>query len=379
MHLITSLDTGGAEMMLYKLVARSDREKIRHVVVSLVGVGPIGESIAALGIPVHSLNMRRGIPDPRAAARLVGVLRSVAPDVLQTWLYHADLLGLLGGALVRVPVVWNIRSSFNIYDLGALVAIVAKASARLSPFPAAVVTNSEAAKKLHTQIGYHPREWLVIPNGFDLQSFVPNMTARRAVRQELGLPDDALLIGLVARFDPLKDHRTFLRAAAMLREQWPEAHFVLVGQGVTASNEALRETIAANGLRDRVHLLGERADIPTLTAAFDIATCSSYGESFPNAVGEAMACAVPCVVTDVGDARRIVGETGRVVSPRNASELAAAWDELLDLGAEGRQELGRLARDRIETHYGLDAVVRQYEALYERLSRRGPPATGHAS
>jgi glycosyltransferase involved in cell wall biosynthesis len=178
---------------------------------------------------------------------------------------------------------------------------------------------------------------------------------------------------LVARFDPLKDHRTFLRAAAMLRERWPDAHFVLVGQGVTESNEVLRETIAANGLRDRVHLLGERSDIPTLTAAFDIATCSSYGESFPNAVGEAMACAVPCVVTDVGDAKRIVGETGLVVSPRNAPALAAAWGELLELGAEGRQELGRQARDRIETNYGLDAIVRQYEALYARLARSETP------
>jgi glycosyltransferase involved in cell wall biosynthesis len=370
LHLITGLEIGGAEIMLYKLVAHADRGRFQHAVVSMLEVGPVGERIEAIGLPVYTLGMRRGVPNPRALFRLLGVLRRTKPDVVQTWLYHADLLGLLGASLTRVPVAWNIRTSFH-SDLGPVVALLAKLCARLSAFPSAVVTNSEAARDLHTSLGYRPREWLVIPNGFDVRDFAPDASARPAVRQELGLSGDALLIGFVARFHPQKDHHTFLQAARILSEQSPEPQFVLVGRHVTADNKELRELVAADGLRERVHLLSERADIPRLTAALDIATSSSaFGESFPNVVGEAMACAVPCVVTDVGDAARIVGDTGRVVPPKDAPALALAWRELIDLGPKGRRELGLRARVRVEERYSLDSVVRQYETLYERLAKR---------
>jgi glycosyltransferase involved in cell wall biosynthesis len=371
LHLITSLDTGGTEMMLYKLVAHSDPTTFRHVIVSLAGFGPVGEKIAALGVPVHALSMRRGVPDPRALTRLVGVIRRVRPDVVQTWLYHADLLGLLGVTLarLRVPVIWNIRSAIDVDDLGRGVATVARLCTRLSRLPVAIVTNSEAAKALHARLGYQPKEWVIIPNGFDTERFVPDESKRDPVRNELGLAAGALLIGLVARFDPLKDHATFLRAAGLLGQLCEEPHFVLIGRGITSTNTALRERVEASGVGHRVHLLGERVDIPRLTAALDVATCSSYGESFPNIIGEAMACAVPCVVTDVGDAAQIVGDTGRVVPPREPPALAVAWRELIELGPEGRRELGRRARARVEERYSLDSVVRQYEALYERLAR----------
>jgi glycosyltransferase involved in cell wall biosynthesis len=282
-------------------------------------------------------------------------------------------------ALSRVPVVWNIRSAIDVNELGPVVAVLARLCARLSRVPAAVVTNSDAAKVLHTRIGYRPRQWLVIPNGFDTERFAPDVTARRDVRRELGLPADALLIGLVARFDPLKDHQSLLRAAGLLRRQLKGPHFVLVGRDITMSNSELREWIEASGVGDRVHLLGERADIPRLTAALDIATCSSYGESFPNIIGEAMACAVPCAVTDVGDAARIVGDTGRVVPPKDAPALASAWQELIELGPEGRRELGLRARARVEERYSLDSVVRQYETLYGRLVKRDLGVAGRST
>lgn len=368
LHLITGLDTGGAEMMLYKLVAHSDRQRFRHVVVSLLEVGTIGKRIEEIGIPVHTLHMHRGRANPLALVRLLAALRNTNPDILQTWLYHSDLLGWMAASLMQVPLIWNIRTSFH-RDLGLTVAVVAKLCARLSYFPAAVVTNSEAARELHTELGYRPKEWLSIPNGFEIDRFGPSAAARQIVRQELGLPSDAILIGLIARYHPQKDHRTFLRAASLLIQNRPEVHFVLVGQGVTADNASLRESIGVTGLQDQLHLLGERKDTPTLNAAFDIATCSSaFGESFPNVVGEAMACAVPCVVTDVGDAAHVVGDTGLVVPPQNALALAAAWQKLLDLGLNGRIELGQKARVRVEEAYRLDMVVRQYEALYERIA-----------
>lgn len=367
LHLITGLSAHGAETMLYKLVARSDRGRFRHVVVSLTNVGTLGERLTALGVPLYTLGMRRGLPNPAAALRFLTLLRRVSPDVVQTWLYHADLLGLLS-LLVRrgrVPVVWNIRSSYH----PGLKSAVAKLCARLSALPTVVVVNSEAGRAIHADLGYHPRRWELIPNGFDLQTLAPDAAARESVRRELGLPGDARLIGLVARLDPQKDHRTFVQAAGILSRRRPEVHFLLVGQGITLKNTTLRQIIEAEGLLGKVHLLGERQDIHRLNAALDIASLSSvYGEGFPNVVGEAMACGVPCVVTDVGDSATIVGDTGRVVPLRDPHALAAAWQELLELGAEEGLALQRRARERIETFFSLDRIVRQYEEMYARLA-----------
>src|SRR4051794_31106550 len=359
-HLITGLDTGGAETMLANLLEGSDRTRIRHVVLSLTDVGAVGRRIADLGVPVHALHMRPGFPDPRSVVRLLALLRRVRPDVIQTWMYHADLFGTVGAAMTDTPVVWNIRSSVDVAELGPVVALIARTLARLSRIPAVVISNSAAGQARHTQLGYRPKQWLVIPNGFDLERFAPDAEARRSVRAELGVGPDTVLIGLVARFDPLKDHATFLRAAGIQAQRSPETHFVLVGQGVTVSNDALWQTATAQGLQDRIHLLGQRSDIPRLTAALDIATCSSYGESFPNVIGEAMSCAVPCVVTDVGDAARLVGDTGQVVPPRDATSLADAWQRLLDLEADQRRKLGEAARERVAEHFSLTSVVRQY-------------------
>jgi glycosyltransferase involved in cell wall biosynthesis len=372
LHLISSLNTGGAQRMLCKLVARSDRTRFRHVVVSLIEPGPVGKTIADLGIPVHHLDMQRGVPDPRAVIRLRAMLRREVPDVLQTWMYHADLVGFLAAVPLRMPIAWNIRGSLH-ENPGLAISAVIKLCARVSRFLAVVVTNSDAARVQLTELGYLPKRWVLIPNGFDLAEFIPNSSARQAVRRDLELPAEAVLIGSVARFHPQKDHRTFLKAASLLGRQWPELHFVLVGRDVTPSNTTLQEWIEDEGLGDRVYLLGERTDIPSLTASLDIATCSSaYGEGFPNVIGEAMSCGVPCVVTNVSDLADIVGDTGVVVPPRDAEALAAAWNQLLQLGPERRRELGARARDRVGTHYSLDLVVRQYEELYEQLEGRHP-------
>ena len=364
LHLITSLGAGGAETMLYKLVAHSDRARFRHLVVSMIADGPLAEEIARCEVPVYTLGMRRGVPNPAAAIRFLLLLRHLRPDVVQTWLYHADLLGTLGALVTRVPVVWNIRSSFH-YGLRSP---ISRACVRLSGVPAAVVVNSEAGRAVHAALGYRPRRWEVIPNGFTLPEAAGGEEARASVRRELGLPHGAPLIGLVARFDPLKDHETFLRAAGLLCREKPDTHFLLAGNGVTSANPTLCEIIAAEGLGARVHLLGERQDVPRLTAALDIATSSSYAESFPTVVGEAMACGIPCAVTDVGDSAHIVGDTGVVVPPRQPEALAAGWRQLLELSPDERRALGWRARARVEQLFALDRVVRQYEELYERVA-----------
>jgi glycosyltransferase involved in cell wall biosynthesis len=369
LHLITGLQAHGAEMMLYKLVAHSDRARFRHVVVSMTGEGALGEQIKALDIPLYSLGMRRGLANPIAAVRFLILLRRVAPDVVQTWLYHADLLGLCGALALRIPVVWNIQAS---YHLG-LKSLPSKLCARLSSLPATVIVNSEEGRAIHARFGYHPKRWAVLPNGFDTRQFVPDKQAREAVRRELNLPDGAVLIGMMARFDPQKDHRTFFHAARVISQQNPMAYFLLAGREMTLENAVIRQLVDEGKLHARTFLLGERFDMPRLTAALDIASLSStFGEGFPGVVCEAMACEVPCVVTNIGASGSMVGDTGRVVPPRNPQALAAAWQELLRLPTGERAALGRRARERVKVLYSLEKIVQQYEEIYEGLAGRVP-------
>ncbi|HLV78790.1 MAG TPA: glycosyltransferase [Chthonomonadaceae bacterium] len=370
-HIITGLDTGGAERMLAKLLSGLDRQRFALEVLSLTDIGPVGKGIQEQGIPVRALGMRRGVPDPAGLLRLAGWLRRGRPRIVQTWMYHADLIGGLAGMLAgQKRIAWNIRHSDLAANSKRSTIWTARACARLSRLvPARIVCCSHASQRVHAALGYAAEKMVVIPNGFDLSAYHPDPAARRAVRQELGLPEDAPLIGLIARFDPQKDHETFAQAAGLLRQRRPKAHFLLCGDGIEESNARLAGWIEAAGAGDRCLLLGRRADIPRLAAALDILTSSSaYGEGFPNVVGEAMACGVPCVVTDVGDSAQIVGETGMVVPIRAPERLAAAWEEWIAAGTEERARRGQAARCRVEAHFSLPAIVGRYTQFYEELA-----------
>ena len=238
----------------------------------------------------------------------------------------------------------------------------------ISQYPNQIILVSQNIKSQHEALGYCSEKSLVIDNGFDTSLFKPSVEARLTVRAELGLPPESFLIGLMARYHPMKDHNNFLRAAALLLKEFPEVYFILIGSGVDRENQVLHQLIQDLGLFNRIHLLGERSDMPRLAAALDIASlASAYGEAFPMVIGEAMSCGVPCAVTDVGDSARIVDNTGRVVSPRDAEALANAWKELIEVGIEGREALGRAARARIIESFSLESVVAKYEAVYESL------------
>lgn len=371
-HIITGLTRGGAETMLYRLLSRVDRGRFESSVVCLKEEGPMTERIRALGIPVHSLNLRARLLDAPGLLRLRGLLKTVRPDLVQTWLYHADLLGGLATKLTgSIPVVWGIRMSrLEPPGIKRSTILAARVCARLSRrLPARIVCCSESGLRTHAAIGYDATKMTVIPNGFDVESFCPDPRARESVRSELGITPSAPVAGLVARFHPQKDHAGFLRAALRLAGRIPDSSFLLAGHGIDWKNSMLRDAIESAGHRDRFRLIGPRDDVARLCAAFDVAvSSSSYGEGFPNAVGEAMACGVPCVVTDVGDSAWVVGDTGRVVPPRDSEALAAAVGELLSMSPGERKELGKVARRRIVEHFELSSVVHRYEQLYLELT-----------
>lgn len=355
--------------MLYKLVT-NDRF-FKHSVVSMMDIGSVGDKIRTAGIPIYTLKMHRGVPDPWAIWRLMILLSKEKPEILQTWMSHANLLGLIVGKLVKVPyIVWGIRNSnLDPQKSKKMTIRVTKWCARLSRFSSAIVSCSDVGRKVHIVLGYRPDKIRVIPNGFDLEIFKPDGNAQKKIRDELGLSRNTILIGLMARFDPQKNHANFLQAATILGRYFPNVHFILCGDGVIPDNKNLFRLVQQSKITNRVHLLGRREDMPKITAALNIASSSSssYGEGFANVIGEAMSCGVPCVVTDVGDSALIVGDTGIVVPPQNPLALAEAWHKMIEMGHKGRRQLGRAARKRIEEKFSLSEIVNQYKSLYKEL------------
>lgn len=377
MHVINDLSVGGAEMMLYKLLSGADSGRFRHAVVSLGRRSVLDERVEALGVPVHNIGMRPARPPaPREVARLASVVRRLDPELIHGWMYHGSLAAQLARATAarRAPTVWSIHSCNDDLTLEKrMTSAIIRLCARLSRRPARIIYVAAESRHRHEAMGYSAGRALVIPNGFDTTRFAPSSEARAAVRAELGVSEDHLLIGLIGRFHPMKDHINFLRAAALLSEDYHAARFLLVGREVDDANPTLRGLVASYGLEGRTHLLGERDDVHRLTAALDICSLSSsYGESFPLVVGEAMACGVPCVVTDVGDAGMLVGATGLVVPTQDSEALAEAWRELIRLGPPGRVQLGEAARERIRENFQLASVIARYEALYREVLRERP-------
>lgn len=374
-HVITGLEVGGAEMMLYRLVTRLHPAEIACVVVSLQGEGEIGRRLRARGVPVHALGMRPGVPDPLKVLALARLIRRERADVVQTWMYHADLVGGLAARLARVPVAWCLQNStLDPARSRRRTRAVARACAWLSrTLPSRIVSCSHVAVDVHVRIGYARERMVVIPNAFDLDELRPLPGARDDVRRELGVPGGTALVGSFARFDPQKDHPTLAAAAGLLCARRDDVRIVLTGRGMSADNVELRGMLEGARVTERVHLLGLRDDVPRLMAAMDLVTTSSAsGEALPLVVGEAMACGVPCVVTDVGDSAHLVGDTGRVAPPRDPEALARAWEEVLALAPAEREALGRRARQRIALHFDLRRVAAAHADLYRSLA----PAAG---
>ena len=381
MHVIGSLDVGGAETVLSRLVEGDREESISHTVVSLKPGGALRASLEAAGIPVLDLGMCGKPSAFRGLVRLIRAIRTKRPDVVHSWLYHADLLATVALTLsvrrAATRLIWGIRCSdmdmnryarSNRYILKALVSLSSRADL--------VLCNSNAGRVAHERLGYCPPQWRVIANGFDLHRFAPLPVERMAVRSELRLKEASFVVGMCARVDPMKDHDNFVKAAAMFAETAPEARFVLIGAGTDEPGSPLDGCIAASGIATRFVRLGLRQDICRLHAALDIATLSSISEGFPNVLAEAMACGVPCVATDVGDSASIIGDTGLIVPPRDAEALAAAWNKLRNEGHDGRATRGAAARRRVESRYALTTMIDAYRSLYRELVVRGSTPSG---
>jgi glycosyltransferase involved in cell wall biosynthesis len=368
---ITGLNVGGAENVLFKILERIDRSVYLPHVISLTTLGEVGARIQALGIPVEALGMQANILSILSKFyRLIMRMHTLKPDIVHTWLYHADVLGGLAARLTGVKkIAWSLHNG-NMYKSLSFFSkkIALPLCAFFSKFvPNKIVSCSQSAICFHAGIGYPIKKMTLITNGFDLAEYKPNPFSKAKLCAELNIDKQTPLIGIIGRFHPIKNHAGFLEVAFLLSQNLPETHFVFVGAGLDENNAMLVETAKRYEIMEKVHYLGLRDDMPYIISGLDVVASSSFSEAFPIVLGEAMASGVPCAVTDVGDSAYIIGDTGEVVSPGDMSGLAAAIEKLLRLSPMERTALGERARERVQSMFEIGETTLKYEAFYRGL------------
>mgnify|MGYP003369927646 CR=1 FL=1 len=361
-HIIVGLNNGGAEMMLYKLLKYSDRDKYDFQIISMMDEGIMGKRIKELGIPIYTLNMKRGIPSLKSIFKAIKICKNT--DLIQTWMYHADLLGFIIAKILKKRIIWGIRRSNLEKDKNKKsTLLIIKINAFLSKWTDTVISCSIVAKENHIKYGYNSKNIKVIPNGFELEKFYYIEDAKNKLSKEFPILMDKLIFSLVARYEILKDHKTCLEAMKIVKEKFNQNFILLLcGTNINQENEELINLIIKNKLENNVLLLDRRDDIPIIMSATDIYISSSSGEGFSNVIGEAMACETPCVVTNVGDSAYIVESTGRIVERQNSEKLA---DEIIDFINSGEYIKNRKkCRKRIIDNFHIKKIIIEYEKFY---------------
>lgn len=365
-HVIIGLDVGGAELMLKRLVLHSQKTgQFQHSVISLTDVGIIGSDLQSQGVKVYSLGMKSIASVPKIFLRLKKLLKELKPDVVQTWMYHADFLGGLAAKSVGIDnIIWGIRTTDVSQGASKQTVHLSKLCAKLSHYvPDSIVCAAHVSKDYHIGIGYDKSKMMVIPNGFDVEALSSTEEDGLDIRKEVNLSSDDIVIGSVGRFNPVKNQKIFIEVAANLVEDLPNLKFMIVGRDNTEENEELMSWINRYNLSDNFRLLGQRADVSKCIRAMDIFCLHSKTEGFPNVVGEAILSDTTCVATNVGDVGVLLDEesiapSNDVVGISNAIKnyLAYPKDKLLDKAIKNKNE--------VITKYSMDVVLDEYHALY---------------
>lgn len=368
-HVITGLDVGGAETLFCQLLEKTSALGLEHTVVSLRQEGG-GSARVSRVAQLHHLRMRPGSLHLRHMRDLRRILRASRPDVVHGWMYHGNIMASLATLGTGIPVVWGVHATLDGFKTEKRsTSFVILAGKYFSRGTRRIIYCSRTGQFDHERFGYAASRSVMIPNGFDTNRFAPDPTARARIRREVNIPEHAVAIGLVARVHPVKDHQNFLQAAARFLNFNKDVVFVLVGNGASRDNAELTRLVASLGLQNHVRLCGHRSDMAEIDNALDIASSSSRSEAFPMVLGEAMACGTPCVATDVGDVREMIGDTGIVVPPRDPAALSDGWVKLVALGVVRRRVLGERARTRIVERYSLASIAAQYAELYASVAK----------
>ena len=370
--LIRKLDLGGAERQLTWLAQGLNPNRFRVTVLTFYRGGEFTDSLTSAGISVRSLEKRHRWDVVGFQARIVAELRALKPNIVQSYQGPPNLAALLARRFAPdTSVIWGIRgSNMDLSEYDYTRKAVFRLERRLSHLPDLIIANSFAGRDYVTAQGFAPGKLQVIPNGIDIEVFKPDPIRRANLRKAWGFRDDTIVVGMVARLDPKKDHSTYLKAASLLSREYPHVRFVCVGHGDSKQLQTLQTQVRSLDLEEQF-IWKPPHDAPAAFNAFDISTLSSaYGEGFPNVVAESMACEIPCVATDTGDAALIIDNNDLVVPPRDPTAMAAAWKLLLDLDADSKRSLRKRIRKRVASLYSIERMVQSTARAYEELASR---------
>lgn len=367
--LIRSLDCGGAERQLVALARGLQQQGCLVIVAVFYSGGLLEKDLHGAGVKIHSLDKKGRWDIIGFIWRLIIFIYYQRPDVLHGYLGTSNIITVLLKPLFpRIRMVWGVRASnmdLSRYDW--LARLSYRIECWLSRFADKIIVNSFAGRNYALMKGFPGNKMIVIPNGIDTERFYPDSNARRRVRLDWGMTEKEVVFGLVGRLDPMKDHPTFLRAAALLTREIGGVYFVCVGGGPDEYCRELQTLARTLGITDRLIWAGARMDMTAVYNALDILSSSSYGEGFPNVIGEAMSCGVPCVVTDVGDSACIVGNTGVVVPARSPEELAEGFKVMLERLKGNRKSISEEVRKRIIMEFGLEVLVQKTSKAISEL------------
>lgn len=367
LHIITTLEIGGAETNLYHLLKEMNSTEFNHQVICLDGQGIIGDWIANLGIPVFSLGMRKIVPRFTALFRAYRYLKKFNPDMIHTHMYHANLLGLM--LSWKKPCIWGIYcSNLDNRQYSLRSRWIQKLNFFLSRWPKQIIFNSESGLHYHIKYGFPARRSAMIPSGFNTDIFKPDSQMGEQIRQKNHIPTNAPVIGYFARLDVMKNHEALLKTIPLVLQKKPQTHFILAGRGIEKNNPLLKQWLSNIAELDQIHLLGERQDIHELYNALDLFVMTSrWGEGLPSVIGEAMSSGIPCLVTDVGDNRRLVGDTGMFISSEKPETIAQEIIQMLETTQSDRETMSLKARERILAYFQISYIAQQYTRLYQDI------------
>ena len=364
-HIITGLNQGGAETALYRLISNLNSSQYEVSVISLLDKGFYSDKIVALNIPLYHLGMNRKNFIFKSFL-LIKLLKKLKPDIVQTWLYHANLVGGFAAKYLRVRrIIWSIRNHGD--QLKCSANWIMKLTAYLSYWiPSDIVFCSKSAIRSYIDLGYSENKIKYIPNGFDTELFIPgSQVHKKKMCMQYGIPLDKILFGAVARYHPHKDYPNLLKAFQVVCRHNPRVFLVICGRGLNDQNQVLVQLICDLKLQSHILMIDGVSQPLDIYHMIDFFVLSSKTEGFPNVVGEAMSCSVPCVVTDVGDAAYLVGNVECVVEKERFDLLAAACQKMLGHSVQELAIMGEKARERIIEQFSLANIVQQYTDLYE--------------
>lgn len=361
-HIINSLHSGGAENMLYKIIKHSDKEEYYHEIIVLRSGGILSQKITKQGVKIHNLSTHNGNIF-KQIRKSIDIMKHF--DIVNTWLYHSDFYGFIIGKLIlKKKLIWNIRhSNLDKNANKAKTLMIVKINSLLSRYVDYITYNSKEAIIKHKKVGYADKNSILVLNGFEMDKYNYSLSDRINVRKSLDIDLNENVFITVGRWNIQKDYFTLIESLNLLKNDNIDFKMLMVGNKLDINNEELVNIIDKYNLNNNILLLGRRDDIPQILSSSDIYISSSLGESFSNTIGEAMACELPCVVTDVGESRNIVGDYGKVVNSKDYTGLKDAIYSMINLPE--LRIMGKQARKRIKTNYDINNIVKLYEKLYD--------------